>query len=121
MAREIDYSLARRNVVRDYRRGSLSRQDVCDAHPELVRAAKHLGRESTSACPICAEAGLKYVSYVYGDALKVGNGRAVSSMLELRKLSRSYDNLQCYDVEVCLACSWNFRVRTIAIGRRSAG
>ena len=121
MRREIDYSLAKKSVVRDYRRGALHRMDVCDAHPELVRAARNLGRESTEKCPICGETELRYVSYVYGEGLKVGNGRAVATSAELRKLSKSHDLLECYDVEVCLACSWNYRVRQFSFGRRTAG
>ena len=121
MRREIDYGLARRSIVRDYRSGTLTRQDVCDAHPELMRAARHLGRQSQESCPVCGVEGLKYVSYVYGDALKVGNGRAVANSAELRKLGKAHDELKCYDVEVCLECAWNFMVRSFLVGRRVAG
>ena len=113
--------MARRSIVRDYRSGALHRLDVCDAHPELIRAARNLGRESDVSCPVCGGEGLKYVSYVYGDALKIGNGRAVANSAELRKLGKSYDELKCYDVEVCLDCSWNFMVRSFMVGRRVAG
>ena len=119
--REIDYSLARRSIIRDYRRGALHRLDVCDAHPELLRAAKNMGRDSEQTCPICGACGLKYVSYAYGTAPKSGEGRAVGTAAELRKLSRSYDKLDCYDVEVCLGCTWNYRVRSYVVGRRSVG
>ena len=121
MRREIDYSLARRSIIRDYRAGVLNKFDVCDAHPELLRAARNLGRESTEACPVCGVVGLKYVSYVYGDALKIGNGRAIASSAELRKLGKAHDELKCYDVEVCVDCSWNYMIRTFMVGRRVAG
>ena len=119
--REIDYSLARRSVIRDYRGGSLSHDDVCDAHPELIRAAACLGRLTDEACPVCGDVGLKLVSYVYGTSPKTGEGRAVSTAAELRKYSRAFDKLDCYDVEVCLGCKWNFRVRSYVVGRRSTG
>ena len=38
-----DYALARRAVLRDFRSGALTRLDVCDAHPELMRAAQNIG------------------------------------------------------------------------------
>ena len=121
MRREIDYSLARRSIIRDYRRGALHRLDVCDAHPELLRAARNMGRDSEETCPICGLIGLKYVSYAYGTAPKTGEGRAVANAAELRKLGKAFDKLDCYDVEVCTDCSWNYRVRSYVVGRRSAG
>ncbi|MGH2729407.1 MAG: DUF5318 family protein, partial [Actinomycetota bacterium] len=36
----VDYRLARRSVLVALRRGTLHSTDVCDAHPELMRAAK---------------------------------------------------------------------------------
>lgn len=121
MRREIDYSLARRAVLRDYERGALAKPDVCDAHPELLRAARNLGTECDAVCPICgADETLRRVSYVYGDGAKSPNGR-VANAAELRKLGRRYDELRCYDVEVCLECSWNYMVRTYFVGRRLTG
>ena len=32
----VDYRLARNVVVSEYRKGHLSRLDICDAHPELL-------------------------------------------------------------------------------------
>ena len=51
----VEYLLARNAVVREYRKGRLSRLDVCDAHPELLRVARNLGRPSGEQCPICEE------------------------------------------------------------------
>ncbi len=119
--REIDYALARRATVRDFQRGNLSRLEVCDAHPELIRAARHLGAETDDSCPICSESPLKRVLYVYGDALKVANGRPLTGPDELERLSQRHDEFACYVVEVCLDCSWNYLVRTFLVGRRHAG
>ena len=40
---EIDYRLARRSRINAFKKGRLSRHDVCDAHPDLVRAARNVG------------------------------------------------------------------------------
>lgn len=120
MRREIDYALARRAVLRDYRRGALDRLDVCDAHPELVRSARNLGVVTSDACPICGAEELREVRYVYGDKLKAPGGRVVADPAELRKLGRAHDELKCYVVEVCVECSWNYLLRTYLLGRRHA-
>lgn len=117
---QIDYRLARRAVIRDWRRGRLSRLDVCDAHPELIRAARHVGEESNIDCPICGEGKVRLVSYVFGDALKTANGRCVTNARELERLGEACDELACYVVEVCVECSWNYLARSFLLGRRYA-
>ncbi|MCC6338582.1 MAG: DUF5318 family protein [Acidimicrobiia bacterium] len=119
--RHTDYVLARRAALRDYRRGALTQADVCDAHPELLRAARHVGEEAAQACPICGHRTLRYVSYVYGDALKSANGRCVSGSNELERLGARFDEFARYVVEVCLDCSWNHLGRRELHGRRHAG
>ena len=121
MRRQIDYRLARRAVLRDWRRGRLSRLDVCDAHPELVRAARNVGEETLHDCPICGKAKLRLVSYVYGDALKGANGRCITSPAELERLGEACEEFACYVVEVCTECSWNHLNRSYLLGRRHAG
>ena len=39
--------------LRDFRRGTLPRLDVCDAHPELIRAAQFIGTDIDDECPVC--------------------------------------------------------------------
>src|ERR1700688_3600031 len=73
-----DYALARRAVLRAFRTGALPRLDVCDAHPELMRAAQNIGVVINDQCPVCGESNLRLVKYVYGDKLKQANGRAIS-------------------------------------------
>jgi hypothetical protein len=121
MRRQIDYTLARRVVVRDVQKGRVPRESVCDAHPELVRAARNVGREAGSQCPICEDAPLRLVSYVFGDGLKAANGRCITSDAELERLGSSVDEFACYVVEVCVECSWNHLVRSYLLGRRHAG
>jgi Family of unknown function (DUF5318) len=120
MHRVTDYALARRAVLRDFRRGALTRLEVCDAHPELMRAAQCIGSDLGDECPVCGATNLRLVSYVYGDKLKQANGRAISNEAELRKLGASCDEFACYDVEVCLECRWNHLRRQSLHGRLHA-
>ncbi len=62
----VDYRLARQALVAEYRKKRLARHEVCDAHPELVRAARELGEPTSIECPICEEANVVLVSYVFG-------------------------------------------------------
>lgn len=53
MSNTIDYRLAKHAVLRRFFSGELPRVQVCDAHPELLRAAVHFGMETNEPCPIC--------------------------------------------------------------------
>jgi hypothetical protein len=117
--RVTDYALARRAVLRDFRRGALTRIDVCDAHPELMRAARHIGKPASDDCPVCGNQDLRLVSYVYGDNLKQVNGRCIS-IDELARLGARHDEFACYDVEVCVDCRWNHLRRSSLHGRLHA-
>ncbi len=115
----VDYRMARRHLIAEYKRKRLDRIDVCDAHPELIRAATHVGHVTKHDCPICEEAKLIYVSYVFGARLPA-HGRCVTSAKEMATLSRSHDELACYVVEVCIECRWNHLARTFQSGRAHA-
>ena len=114
----VDYRLARNAVVSQFRKGRLSRNDVCDAHPELIRAARNVGTASEEDCPICEDAKLVHVSYVFGSRMPA-HGRCITTSAELLKLDRSTRELACYVVEVCPTCSWNHLSRTFPLGRNS--
>jgi hypothetical protein len=116
---EIDYRLARRQVLGAFRRGRLARNDVCDAHPELVRAARGVGQPTEEICPICEDATVVYVSYVFGSGLSA-QGRCVTSRAELNRL-RGRAELACYVVEVCPVCSWNHLARTFMVAPARRG
>jgi uncharacterized protein DUF5318 len=116
----VDYSLARRSVLMSVRRGALGTTDVCDAHPELMRAAKHIGDPLPEPCPICSHDTLRTVRYVYGDELRTNNGRVVYPAEWLTELSRSHEHFICYVVEVCVDCSWNHLMRSYSAGRKYA-
>jgi hypothetical protein len=116
---EIDYRLARNSIVKEFRRGRLSRLDVCDAHPELVRAARNIGAPATEDCPICETPTMVHVSYAFGPHLPSGGQTFVDSK-ELNRLTRRAGQVACYVVEVCPDCMWNHLVRAFPAGRRRA-
>jgi hypothetical protein len=116
----IDYRMAKRATLRQLRRGLVSRIDVCDAHPDLVRAAKHIGEVTREDCPVCSAPGLRLVIYPYGKGLKRSNGWP-RRRTEIRDLRSQHDEFVCYIVEVCLDCSWNHLVRSFVTGREVAG
>jgi hypothetical protein len=119
----VDHRLARRHLVNEYRRGRLRRDQICDAHPELIRAARNVGTESRSACPICAEPELRLVTYVFGDRLP-SHGRCVGTAKEMAALNQRSSDLTAYVVEACVACRWHHLLRVLPVGsgrtRRSA-
>ncbi len=111
----VEFLLARNAVVREFKRGRLSRLDVCDAHPELLRAARNLGRPTGDTCPICEEADLVDVTFVFGSRLPPG-GRCVATQSELARYWRRKDPVVCYVVEVCAECAWNHLARMYPAG-----
>jgi hypothetical protein len=118
----IDYRLARRAIISEYRRGRLSSTDVCDAHPELRRAATEYSRPTTETCPICEETSLVLVSYVFGPQLP-SHGRCIAELAELTALARratKRGEYVCYVVEVCPGCFWNHLNQVFPLGSRDA-
>jgi hypothetical protein len=108
---EIDYRLERQRVLAAYRSGAQSELAVCDAQGELLRNAEHCGDPTDEFCPICAEATLRHVTYVFGPRLPAG-GRCVTSRAELARLARRKAPYTAYVVEVCVECAWNHLVRS---------
>lgn len=112
---QVDYRLARNAVIREVQLGRRSRLEVCDAHPELLRAARNVGQATPEDCPICAGAKVVHVSFVFGPRMPPG-GRCLTSPAELPELGRRAANLRCYVVEVCPECSWNHLLRLVPMG-----
>lgn len=112
----VDYRLARNAVIRNFKNGRLSQLDVCDAHPELVRAASHVGELTSEECPICEERKVVLLSYAFGTGLGP-SGHLVTNRGELSKLTRRSRELTCYVVEVCPGCRWNHLARTFQVPR----
>ena len=105
-------------MVRDVRRGKLDRTDVCDAHPELLRAARNVGRPTGEQCPICEVAGTVEVTFVFGARLPPG-GRCPGSATELNRLRRREEPVTCFAVEVCPDCAWHHLTRKYSAGGRT--
>jgi hypothetical protein len=112
---QVEYKLARNAVVREFRKGRLSKLDVCDAHPELMRAAVHLGMPTGDECPICEATELVEVTFVFGSRLPSG-GRCVTTKAELTRYWRRKEPVVCYVVEVCPTCRWNHLSRMYPAG-----
>jgi hypothetical protein len=111
----VDYSLARKAVLRAFDGGRLSRYDICDAHPDLIRAANYCGEVTTEPCPVCERGPVVLVSYVFSDELpKIENGK-VWDRTNLTPLL-SYKEARVYTVEVCRDCSWNHVRSQVVVG-----
>ncbi|MBW3618719.1 MAG: DUF5318 domain-containing protein [Actinobacteria bacterium] len=104
----IDYRMARRAVLRDVSSGLRSPQDVCDAHPDLVRAGRNIGSPVDDGCPVCDEHGVRHVTYIFtGKATKKGeSGRAIPRDTLATQVKRLGD-LNVFTVEVCTDCHWH--------------
>jgi hypothetical protein len=113
----VEYRLARNAVVSEFKKGRLSKLDVCDAHPELLRAARNIGVPLPEDCPICEGTPVVHVTYVFGPRLP-SSGRCPSSATELARLCRRADEVACYVVEVCPDCAWNHLARMYPAGGR---
>lgn len=111
---EVDYRLARASTIADYRHGILARTDVCDAHPELVRAGREVGHPVATECPVCAQGQVVHVTYVFGPRLPA-HGRCITLRGELARLGRRPGRHVAYVVEVCRECSWNHLVRRFSL------
>lgn len=116
----IDYTLAKRAALEGFRRGGLSRFEICDAHPELMRAARNIGRRIDRPCPVCAHDSLRQVRYLFGDHLKHLSGRVVYPEAMVLEFAEKYDEFRCYSVEVCIDCCWNHLAACYLLGRRFA-
>jgi hypothetical protein len=113
----IDHRLERRALINQVRGGRLGRDQVCDAHPELIRAATNVGTPTTMTCPICEEVQLRLVTYVFGPRLPP-QGRCVSTAKEMTSLNRRRDDLSAYIVEACIGCRWHHLLRVLPVGGR---
>ena len=112
-----DYTLAKRAVLEAFRRGGLDRLQICDAHPELVRVARNIGRPMERPCPVCGEEELRSVRYVFGDQLRHLSGRPIYPDDWADELSARYNEFRCYEIEVCVSCNWNHLAACYLMGK----
>ena len=106
----VEYRLLRDGVARAVRSGKKNREDVCDAHPELLRAATNIGRSTGEACPVCDVEFTREVTYVFGAKLPAG-GTCPGTKAELNRLLRREESVQAYSVEVCTSCKFHHLLR----------
>lgn len=107
---KVDYRMARRAVLREVREGLKAITDVCDAHPELLRAAKWIGELQPAPCPLCEEQDLVQVVYAFPRHGKTArHGQAVTRESLPAKVAKLGD-LKVYTVEVCRQCHWHHLV-----------
>ena len=114
----VDYRMARMDLVNQFKAGRIAEHEVCDAHPELRRAAEHLGRPTSQTCPICEDAIVVHVTYAFGPHLPK-SGYVIEDRADFNKVRRTTTDGTGYVIEVCHACGWNFMAQSFPIeGRR---
>lgn len=117
----VDYRMARRATLRDVRSGLRRPADVCDAHPGLVRAGRHIGDPLDGDCPICEDGGdLRRVTYVFDRHGKGSqSGRAVPSE-RLPEEAKRHGTVRVFSVEICPACHWHHLLESFWLRRSKA-
>ena len=112
----IDYALARRAALSGLASGRLRKNEVCDAQPYLLRAARFHGERSPDQCPVCRTDSMKNVTYAYGDCFRAeANGRARATR-EIVELAAQLPDFTVFVVEVCIACKWNHLLASYVLG-----
>jgi len=102
-------------LINQVRLGRVSRTEVCDAHPELIRAARNVGTETSADCPICEDDKLRIVTYVFGHRIPA-SGKCVTTKQELQQLGvKSDGELTAYVVEACPECRWHHLLRVLPL------
>jgi hypothetical protein len=119
----VDYRLQRRVALDNLSLASRALEQHCDAHPELLRAAKHLGEPRGEDCPVCDEVELVSLHYVFLQNGPKSQGGRVVEPARLARYAERHGDLFVYEVEVCRGCHWNHMVsqRTIERPARAAG
>ncbi len=111
----IDYVLARRSIIEHMKVDALAREEVCDADPYLLRAAKHHGEQTERLCPMCSRSELVHVTYTFGDDLGFRSGH-VNSSQDVAIMANEYGHFRVYVVEVCKSCHWNHLFMSYVLG-----
>lgn len=114
---EVSYALQRRHTLEALRRRTrtLTRPEVCDADPLLVRSAHHHGALAGVTCPICTRHELVNLNYVFGTQLGQYSGR-IKSSAELDEMQSEFGEFKVCVVEVCTECGWNHMISSYLLG-----
>ncbi|WP_342318652.1 DUF5318 family protein [Corynebacterium mayonis] len=110
-SQEISHEWQRRVTLRDYRRGNISREEICDADFLLCAAAEHHGAESARPCPICGKT-MRVVTWVYSEKLGRRSGTARHDE-EIDALVTEVGPITVHFVEVCSHCRWNHLLKEV--------
>lgn len=107
----VSHEWERRSVLREFRVGKKSRDELCDADFLLRAAGEHHGVDSDRPCPIC-EKTMRTVLWVYGDNLgrRSGSARSEAEIAEL--IDETGGPFTVHTVEVCGHCRWNHLLST---------
>lgn len=101
----VSHEWERRTVLREFRAGKKSRDQVCDADFLLRAAAEHHGVDAARPCPICGSP-MRIILWVYGENLGRRSGSARSEE-EIAELVDETGPFTVHKVEVCATCRWN--------------
>lgn len=101
----VSHEWERRAVLREFRAGKKSRDQVCDADFLLRAAAEHHGVDAARPCPICGSP-MRIILWVYGENLGRRSGSARSEE-EIAELVNETGPFTVHKVEVCATCRWN--------------
>jgi Family of unknown function (DUF5318) len=115
----VDYALQRRALLADVHAGRVGVDEVCDASPYLLRAARFHGEPGESTCPVCRKERLTLVSWVFGASLGPASGSAREPS-QIEALAARHADFSVYVVEVCRTCSWNHLVLSYVMGTGDA-
>ncbi len=113
----IDYALQRRSTLQALRRPTrtLSRPDVCDADPMLIRAPSITASRPSETCPVCRSEKLTLLHYTFGDQLGQYSGR-IKRTAELEEMAHEFGEFKVVVVEVCPDCKWNHMIMSYLLG-----
>lgn len=115
----MDFALQRRALLAQFSAGAVPVDEVCDASPYLLRAAKFHGVPAETTCPICRKEPLTHVFWVFGDRLgPIAN--SARSPEELDELANRFAQFTVHQVEVCRTCSWNYLIASFVMGNADA-
>ncbi|MDV6011030.1 DUF5318 family protein [Haloechinothrix sp. LS1_15] len=116
----VDYALRKRALLRQFRTGQVSREEVCDAGTYLLRAAEFHGEAVEHPCPICSKHRMCLVAWVFGAQLGQASGSARQPD-ELDRMAELFSEFTVYVVEVCRMCRWNHVALSYVLGTGDQG
>ncbi|RSZ61435.1 hypothetical protein EAH68_13275 [Corynebacterium hylobatis] len=109
---EISHRFARQDLLRRWRAGEASRDEVCDADFLLVTAATYHGEPAGYPCPVCGSEDLRIVQWIHGEQLGRMSGTARSDE-EIAAIVATGREVTVHTVEVCPTCRWNHLLKAV--------